>query len=447
MLHDYQRRAVEFVKDTANCALWIDPGLGKTITTLTALSDLFAEFEVNKVLIVAPLRVAQSVWRQEIERWPHVSHLKAVSLCGPAKVRMKAVHEDAQIYIINREQLAWLSDYWKENWPYDTVILDEASSFKSAKSQRFKSLRRVLPWINRLVELTATPASNSLLDLWPQIFLLDRGERLGKTMTAYKSRYFESDYMGYTYLLKKGARERIHEAVADLVLSMSAEDYLTLPKRVDRRIDVALTPSQRKQYRFLEKEFILRLEEEDVAVPNAAALTGKLLQFANGAVYTDADGTFETVHNHKIEALQDIVESANGAPVLVAYNFKSDLARLKAVFPKGRALDANPKTIDAWNAGEIPILFAHPASAGHGLNLQDGGHLLVWFGLNWSLELYEQFNARLDRQGQTKPVAVYHIVTENSVDETVLEALAGKRVSQQALLQAVKRKIETKDAA
>ena len=439
-LHDYQNRAVEFIKDNPFCALWVDMGLGKTVTTLTAIADLIDWFEINRILIIAPLRVAKHTWPFEMDQWEHTRHLSYRVIHGSKPQRVQLSQQKADIHIINREMVTWLVEYYGNNWPYDMVIIDEASSFKSSKTKRFKSLRKVLPLIDRLVELTGTPASNGLLDLWSQIFLLDKGDRLGRTFSGFQQRYFSSDYMGYTWTPLPGTEEEIYKHLSDICLTLSAEDYIQLPQRIDNLITVDVPAKVRSQYRQLEKDFLLELESQDVVVNHAAALTNKLLQFCNGAVYTDDKGHWETVHEAKLDALEEIINEAAGQPVLVAHNFKSDKARILNRFKQAISID-EPNAIQQWNAGEIPILIAHPASAGHGLNLQSGGSIIVWFGLNWSLELYQQFNARLHRQGQDKPVIVHHIILDTSVDETVMDALVGKNTTQRALLDALKQDI------
>ncbi|QAX31287.1 SNF2-related protein [Leisingera sp. NJS204] len=441
-LHEYQERAVQFIKDTPSCALWVEMGLGKSVSVLTAVSDLLQSFEAHRVLIIAPLRVALNTWPTEIGVWGHLRHLSFCNIHGSPAARVRKVLTDrSDIHIINRELVSWLVQTLKENksgWPYDVVVIDEASSFKSASTKRFKALRKALPAIGRLIELTGTPASNGLLDVWPQVFLLDRGARLGKTFTAYRDRYFVGDYMGYNWDLRKGADQQIYDAIGDICLTLTAEDYLDLPDRIDNVVELALPQAARAQYQQLERDFLAEIGDDTVEVFNAAALSNKLLQFANGAVYTDDAGTWAGVHDTKLDALAGIVDEMAGAPLLVAHNFKSDAAGIQKRFPQAQLLGKDPEQIKAWNRGEIPMLLAHPASAGHGLNLQKGGNTIVWFGLNWSLELYLQFNARLHRQGQTKPTVIHHLAVENTVDQTVLAALGRKDVTQRALLNALR---------
>lgn len=439
-LHDYQTNATQFIKDNPFCALWLDMGLGKSVTTLTAVVDLLDTFEVSRILIVAPLRVAEHTWPNEINQWEHAQHLTFSVATGSLQKRKDALWTSRDIHIINRENIPWVVSYYGTNWPYDMVVIDEFSSFKSSKTKRFKALRKVLPFIDRLVGLTGTPASNGLLDLWAQTYLLDKGDRLGRTFSGYRQRYFSSDYMGYTWTPLPGTEEEIYAKLSGVCLSLSAEDYVELPDRVDNTITVDIPPTSREQYKQLEKEFLLELENDDVVVQHAAALTNKLLQFSNGAIYTDDSGKWESMHDSKLNALEEIINEAAGQPVLVAYNYKSDKERILKRFKNAVSID-ELNAIDRWNSGDIQILIAHPASAGHGLNLQSGGNIIAWFGLNWSLELYQQFNARLHRQGQTKPVIIHHIVLEDSVDDSVMEALNGKHTTQKSLLDALKKDI------
>ncbi len=438
--HGYQSRAIDFLIATQSGALFLDPGLGKTSITLSALDRLFNSFDIARVLVVAPLRVVKSVWKQEGSKWDHLREISFSMIVGNADQRMVALSQKADVYLINYENLPWLLD--NGCFDFDVVVFDEATKMKSPKSKRFKKFRRVLPDVDRVWLLTGSPASNGLLDIWGLAFLLDRGERLGKTFSGFRDRYFMSDYHGYNWTLREGADEKIYDKLSDLCLTLSAKDYLDLPERVDNVIKVELSPWNRRTYEALERDFLAEIEEETIEVLHAAALTNKLLQFANGAVYTDDQGAWSEVHDAKLEALSEIVDGASGAPILVAYNYKTDLERLLKRFPKAQTLGKDTKQIEAWNRGEIPILLAHPASAGHGLNLQAGGNVIVWFGLNWSLELYQQFNARLHRQGQDRPVIVHHLVTSDTVDETVMAALDRKDTTQRALLNALKSDIE-----
>lgn len=435
-----QHRAVEYIKTKPACALWADMGTGKTVSTLTALRDLFDQFEIGRVLVIAPLRVIQNTWPDEIADWAHTRGLTYTIVRGTPDERRRLAQQPTDIHLINREMVANLAEMLGNDWHYDTVVIDEASSFKSSASQRFKALRRVLPKVARVIELTGTPAGNGLLDLWPQIYLLDRGQRLGRTFTAYKTRYFESDYMGYKWEPRKGSEKAIHAALADIVLRL---EYPHTTHPIYNPVRVQLPESARLQYAELERECLLKIEQSTVEAQTAAVLSGKLLQCANGALYTDESRNWARLHDAKLDALSEIV-GETASPVLVAYNFQSDLQRLRERFPHVETLDA-PDAVKRWNAGQIPMLLAHPASAGHGLNLQHGGHVIVWFGLNWSLELYAQFNARLHRQGQKRQVIIHHIIARDTVDEAVMQALARKDTTQRALLDALKRNIQNKE--
>lgn len=438
-LHAYQNRAIEFIKTKERCALFLDMGLGKTTSTLTAVSDLIDSFSVQKTLVIAPLRVANSTWKQEVEKWKHLEHLR-VSVCtGSEKARRSALHRDADVYVINRENITWLVDLYKKKWPFDCVIVDESSSFKNPSTKRFRSLKKILPYTNYMVLLTGTPSPNSLMDLWPQMYLVDFGERLGRTVTGFRQRFFEQDFMGYRYTIRDGCAEKIHALISDRVISMSAEDYLDLPDRIDLVERVEMPPAAFKRYKELEKTLLAELETgEEVEAVTAAALANKMLQFANGAAYHDEHKNWAEIHSQKLDALSDLVEDNPDENMLVAYNYKFDLERLLKKFPQAVVLDKEQSTIDRWNRGEIKMLLAHPASAGHGLNLQSGGSMIVWFGLNWSLELYQQFNARLHRQGQTKPVRVVHIAAKDTIDERVMSVLKDKDATQASLLSALK---------
>ncbi|MCL5292556.1 MAG: DEAD/DEAH box helicase [Actinobacteria bacterium] len=445
--HVYQEHAVEKIVELPAVGLFLDMGLGKTVATLTAIDELlYDRFEVGRVLVIAPLRVAESVWPAEIEKWDHLSHLRISKVLGTPRERLAALSALADIYVINRENVGWLVDYYGKDWPFDTVVVDELSSFKSSKAKRFRALRKVRPLINRIVGLTGTPASNGLIDLWAQLYLLDQGERLGKNVTGYRNRYFDPGRQDprrrvvYEWVPKLGAEEAIHRKISDICVSMRAEDYLDLPERIDNVVTVRLPSTARESYEQLERQFLLPFIGGDVVAKTAAVLANKLLQLANGAVY-DEHGGVEEIHIAKLDALEELIEEANGKPVLVAYAYRHDLARLQERFSKAWVLET-PEDVRRWNAGEVPLLLAHPASAGHGLNLQVGGNTVVWFGLTWSLELYQQFNARLHRQGQKNSVIVHHLVAENTMDEQVMKVLEGKTAGQTALLEAVKARIE-----
>jgi len=396
--------------------------------------------------VIAPLRVAQSTWSGEIEKWDHLRGLRLSKVLGNEKQRIEALNQPADLYIINRENTEWLVNYYGRKWPFDMVVIDELSSFKNPRSKRFRALREVRPLIKRIVGLTGTPAPNGLMDLWSQIYLLDQGERLGKTLTGYRDRYFDpgrrNQNIVFEWIPKPFAEEAIYEKISDVCVSMKAEDWLQLPGRIDNVLEIELPEKAKWQYKQLEKDLILPLLESDITAANAAVLSNKLLQMANGAIY-DEFGEAKEIHGAKLEALEEAVEAANGKPVLVAYAYQHDLDRIKRQLKK-----YNPRTLDSdqdvrdWNEGKIQVLLLHPASGGHGLNLQAGGNIVIWFGLTWSLEWYQQTNARLHRQGQTERVIIHHIVAKGTMDEEVLKALTGKAATQNGLMEAVKAKIE-----
>jgi len=437
-LHCYQEKAIEFLKTTRRCGLFLDMGLGKTTSTLTAVVDLLDGCMVNRVLVIAPLRVANSVWSQECDLWEHLKHLR-VSVCtGSERARLAALNKTADVYTINRENVPWLVKHYGKKWPFDMVIIDESSSFKSSSAQRWKALKRILPETQYITLLTGTPSPNSLLDVWSQLYLIDFGERLGRTMTGFKQRFFEPDFMGYRWTIRQGAAEKIHDLIGDVCMSMSAEDYLELPQRIDITHNIELPPKVKALYDRFENDLLGELPSGDtIEAINAATLANKLLQWCNGATYIDEHKNWSEVHSEKLDALAELVEQ-NDEPMLVAYNYKTDLARITARFPDAVVLDKQQQTLDDWNNGKIKMLLAHPASAGHGLNIQKGGALCVWFGLSWSLELYQQFNARLHRQGQTKPVRIVHIVAKGCIDERVLSVLGDKDVGQNKLMRALR---------
>lgn len=441
-LHAYQRQAIEFTTGRPKCALWLDMGLGKTVSTLTALSDLIDDFAINKTLIIAPKRVAQSVWPAEVEKWEHLKHLRVSVALGTPKQRLKALDAEADLYVINRENVAWLKKHFGTKWPFDCIVIDEASSFKSHKSSRVKALRsvHVQRVVTRTIELTATPAANGYMDLWAQFVLLDGGKTLGDGITKYKEWFFYQPHVNSRFKLLDGAKERIDKAIerSDLVLSMKAIDHLKMPERVEVNMPVTLDGRTKKLYKELEKNFILKLGDDTITAFNAAALANKLLQFCNGVMY-DEEGQEVEVHDGKIEALKELIEQNPNENLLVAYNYKSDLRRLREAFPEAVLIGEHDNTIEKWNHGEIKILLAHPASAGHGLNLQAGGSTVVWFGLNWSLEFYEQFNGRLWRQGQKHTTRIVHLVTEGGIDERVLSVLGDKAKTQNDLIEKMKR--------
>ena len=418
--------------------------------TLSAIVELMHDrFEVARVLVIAPKLVAETVWAEEAAKWDHTRHLRISKVLGSAQERAAALRRPADIYVINRENVPWLVERVGAKWPFDMVVVDELSSFKSSKTKRFRALRRVRPLIKRIVGLTGTPAPNGLIDLWSQIYLLDQGERLGKTLTGYRDRFFKpgrrNGHIVYEWIPKPGAEERIYELLSDLCVSMSAEDWLELPERVDVEVPVVLDAEAMMKYKQLEKDLLLPLEGDVVTADTAGVLTNKLLQLANGAVYDTVRGVHE-IHDAKLDALEELIEQAQGKPLLVFYAYQHDLERIKRRFPWAATMD-EPGVVERWNRGEAPLLLAHPASAGHGLNLQEGGNHIVWFGLTWSLELYEQANARLHRQGQTERVIVHHLVAKGTVDENVMGALARKEATQDALLEAVKARMKLYHAA
>jgi len=445
--YDYQEYATQWILDKEKAGLLLDMGMGKSVITLTAIDELmFDYFEVSKVLVIAPLRVAESTWDEEAAKWDHLKHLKISKVLGTEKERINALYTKADIYIINRENVKWLVDKCGKDWPFDMVVIDELSSFKSHRAQRFKALRKVRPFMKRVVGLTGTPAPNGLIDLWSQIYLLDGGERLGKTITGYRERYFLPDkrnqHIVFTYKLKEGAEEAIYEKLSDICVSMKAEDYLKLPERINNIIPIYLPKEAKEKYDQLERDLLLPLKDSDIVANTAGVLANKLLQMANGAVY-DEDGDVQEIHNAKLKALEDTIEAANGKPVLIFYSYKHDLDRIKKHLKRDdlTVLDT-AEDIKKWNEGKIPIMLAHPASAGHGLNLQAGGNIIIWFGLTWSLELYSQANARLYRQGQKQNVIIHHLVAKDTMDEDVMKALEGKEVGQEALLNAVKARLK-----
>lgn len=454
-LHEYQKKMINWLLVQKKCALWAGVGLGKTITTLTALSHLFAHKKINKALIIAPLRVAKFVWPSEIDRWDHTKNLTHTVLHGNKKERLQLIHEDTDIHIINKEMITWLIDQMAltGEWPYDVVVVDESTCIKSPKSQRFKSLRSTRMHVKYIWELSATPAPNGLLDLWAPMHFIDGGLRLGLTMTAYKTKFFQStDYYGYTWSLKPGSEQDIYALVEDKCLTLTSEDHLELPPKNDNFIELDMEPDTRDMYDSLESSYVLEVEGRTLTASQAAVLSGKLLQFCGGAIYTDAqcldnvgindigDTTrWVEIHNQKILALRDLVDEMVGQPLIVAYSFRHELERLLKAFRQARTLNTQQDEQD-WNDGEIPLLFVHPASCGHGLNLQYGGSNLIWYSLTWNLEFYDQLNGRIDRQGQTEPVFIHHLIFKDSIDTLVAQRLQDKSITQQSLLNAMKEK-------
>jgi SNF2 family DNA or RNA helicase len=439
--HDYQKYAEEFIIKNPACGLMLDMGLGKTVISLTAIwLLLFDYFEFSKVLVIAPLRVAHDTWSKECGKWEHLKELRISKVLGNEKERRLALTRKADIYIINRENVEWLCD--NNKFDFDMVVIDELSSFKSPTAKRFKALRKVRPKVKRIVGLTGTPAPNSLMDLWSQINLLDMGERLGRFITNYRNEYFVPDKRNqqviFSYKLKEGAEEHIYNKISDICVSMKACDYLKMPERIDNVVEVQMSEKEQDLYKKLENEMILPFADGDIDAVNAAALSNKLLQMANGAVY-DEFKKVKNIHNKKLDALEDLIEAANGKPVLIFYAYQHDKDRIMTKF-KATVLNTT-EDISKWNNSKIPIALAHPASAGHGLNLQAGGSTVIWFGLTWSLELYQQANARLWRQGQKETVIIHHIITKGTIDEDVIKSLSKKEIGQDTLINAVKARI------
>lgn len=439
--HEYQEYAKEFVVKQNVSALFLDCGLGKTVITLTAIWELLLDyFEVRKVLIIAPCRVCRDTWPSELQKWNHLKGIEMSTVLGSEKDRVTALNRRANVYVINRENVEWLVGHCR--WDFDMVVIDELSSFKSHKAKRFKALKRVRPMVRRIVGLTGTPAPNGLIDLWAEIGLLDMGQRLGRFIGGYRERFFVPDKrsreMIFSYKPRQGAEEAIYELISDICISMKAADYLEMPECIYNCVEVAMNEKEKKLYLQLERDMLIPFEDGDIDAVNAAGLSNKLMQMANGAVY-DENGAVKYIHDRKLEALEDLLEAANGKPVLIAYWYKHDLERIKK-YVGAVELDT-AEDMKKWNAGEIPVAVIHPASAGHGLNLQAGGSTLIWFGLTWSLELYQQMNARLWRQGQKETVVIHHLTAKGTLDERVMEALEKKDCGQSALVDAVKARI------
>lgn len=449
--HGYQQHCIERVLSIKKLGLFLDMGLGKTVTTLTAVKELkYNRFQVRKVLVIAPKKVAEGTWTKEKDKWEHTKMLRVSQVLGNKAKRIRALNTPADIYITNRENVVWLVEYYKNDWPFDMVVVDESSSFKSHKAKRFKALASVGSHIDRMVELTGTPSPNGLDDLWAQVYLLDGGERLGKRYTQFRERYFQPDKRGadgmvYSYEAKPGTEQAVLDKIADICVSMKAEDYLQLPDIIYHEIPVELDPKALKAYRELERKMVLELpeDEEDISVTSAAALSNKLLQLANGAVY-DEDRRIHEIHPCKIEAFLELIESLEGKPVLVFYNYQHDRERiLRALGGKGLRVRELKTTQDEddWNTGQIDVLLTHPASSAYGLNLQQGGNHVVWFGLTWNYELYTQANKRLHRQGQTEKVIIHHLVCSGTRDEDVMQALRHKDDVQNWVMESLKARI------
>ena len=439
--HNYQTYATNFILEHPESAVFLDMGLGKSVITLTAILDLCLDrFEISKVLVIAPLRVARDTWSTEIQKWDHLKPFTYSVVVGTVAERKAALQKKAHIYLINRENVSWLVEESGFPFDFDMVVIDELSSFKSYQAKRFRSLLKVRPTVKRIVGLTGTPSSNGLMDLWAEFRVLDLGKRLGRFITHYRNTYFQPDKRNgmviYSYKPLPGAEDAIYEKISDMTISMKAVDHLDMPECIFNEVRVSLSEDERSKYDTLRDDLILSIGDNDIDAANAASLSNKLSQMANGAVYGD-DRIVHNIHDHKLDALEDLIEAANGKPVLVAYWFKHDLERIQKRF-KVREIKSS-KDISDWNDGKIPVAVIHPASAGHGLNLQAGGSTLIWFGLTWSLELYQQTNARLWRQGQkSATVVIHHIVAEDTIDELILKALHKKEKSQNALIDAVR---------
>ena len=442
--HDYQQYAIDFIESHPTAAVLLDMGLGKTVITLTALNDLlFDRFEISRILVIAPLRVARNTWPQEIGKWEHLKHLRYAVAVGAEKDRLQALRQQASLYIINRENVPWLVE--KTDFTYDAIVIDELSSFKNWSSKLFKALMKVRPLAKRVIGLTGTPSGNGLMDLFAEFKVLDMGQRLGRFITKYRQDYFVPDKRNgqvvFSYVPLPGAEERIYEKIADITISMKAADHLRMPELIESEYSVRMDEAEKKMYDSMCEQLVLQMKGDEVTAANAGVLSGKLAQMANGAVYAD-DGATLHIHDRKLDALEDIVESMNGKPLLVAYWFRHDAERIEKRVPCVR-LDTDD-AIARWNRGEIPVALIHPASAGHGLNLQSGGSTLVWFGITWSLELYQQTVARLYRQGQnSNTVVVQHIIAEGTIDEKILRALKRKDKTQTALIEAVKAEVSS----
>lgn len=436
--HAYQEYAIKRVVEQEKVGLFLDMGLGKTVITLTAIARLLDDFAVGRVLVIAPLRVAQTVWATEAAKWDHLWHLRVSKILGGEEERMAGLRAAADVYVVNRENVAWLVSACKGDWPFDMVVIDELSSFKNRSSERFKALRRVLPRVCRLVGLTGTPAPNGLMDLWSQIYLLDQGKRLGRTLTAYRDAFFtpgkRNGHIVYQWVPKPWAEEEIYKRLDGLCVSMKAAKHLSMPACVRSTVPVLLEEHAMALYRQMEREQVIRLRDQEITAANAAAAAGKLVQMTGGAVY-DEQGGCQQVSQAKLDALCEIIESAQGKPVLVFYQYRHELPRLLKRL-KGAQELTGPADVERWNRGGIPVLLAHPASAGHGLNLQQGGHIMVWYTLTWNLEHYQQAIGRLHRQGQTETVIVHHLVAAGTIDERIMRVLDGKASIQDAVMEA-----------
>lgn len=445
--YDYQAYAIDKIIDNKRFGLFLDMGLGKTVSTLTAIEQLKYDYlDVDKVLVIAPKRVAEDTWAQEVDKWTHLTHLDVSLVLGTPKQREKALERNADIYVTNKENTKWICERYKKDWPFDMVVIDELSTFKNSDSQRFKILKKKWPLFDRFVGLTGTPAPKNIMDLWAQLYLIDGGERLGKFKTHFRQRYFYPTHKvaehTFNWELKDGAKDEIYKMISDVTVSMESKDYLKMPERVDTVKEAKLSRKERALYDELEQNMVVENDiddDKDIVALNSASLSNKLLQMSNGAVYAD-DGSITHIHDKKLELLDEIVEESQGQPILVMYNYKHDKERLLERYDFAETLDSDDY-MERWNNGEIQMLITHPASAGHGLNLQYGGSIMVWFGLTWNLEYYEQANARLYRQGQKKTTVIHHLLTENSIDQKVYESLKNKKLGQNELMDAVKARL------
>ena len=448
--HKYQSYAADFIVNHPIAAVFLEMGLGKSVITLTAMKSLFESETVCKVLVIAPLRVARDTWPSEIKKWDHLKGMRYAVAVGTETERSNAILRNEPVTIINRENVDWLINKSGLPFDFDMVVIDELSSFKSYSAKRFKALLKVRPFIKRIVGLTGTPSSNGLMDLWAEFRILDFGKRLGRYITRYRLSYFEPDkrnaQMVFSYKPLPGAEDAIYEKISDITISMKSVDYLDMPECIINEVPVYMNASEQSVYDDFREDMVIKLKNEEIDAANAAVLSGKLLQMANGAVYEES-GSSILIHNRKLDALEDLIEGANGKPVLIAYWYRHDLERIEARLKSlkiGYAKLDTSDSIERWNNGEIPVMLAHPQSAGHGLNIQQGGSTLIWFGLTWSLELYQQMNARLWRQGQKNTVVIHHIITQGTIDEDVMDALKDKEKTQSRLIDAVKANLEAK---
>jgi SNF2 family DNA or RNA helicase len=446
--HTYQTRLKDFIIDNRYAFLTVDMGLGKTVTTLTAIRELLEDYlEAERVLVIAPKSVAENTWTSECAKWDHLAHLRVSVVMGDEKHRIKALETPADLYVINRDNVVWLTDHYGAQWPFDTVIIDESSSFKNPQARRFKALRKVRPMIRRMVLLTGTPSPNGHMDLWSQMWLIDMGQRLGRTLTSYRSKYFKpgrsNGHTVYNWILNPGASAAIGELMADVTVSLKAEDWIEVPDLIETDVRIALSPKELQQYKIFERDQVMSIGSADIVAITAAALATKLLQFTGGAMYAETpDGreTYVKVSDAKLRALEDIIEAADGDPILVFYQYRHELERLQEYFKALHPVtfSGEPEILKEWNEGRIPLLLCQPASVQYGLNMQAGGHIIVWYTPTWNLEQYQQANARLHRQGQGRPVICYRLICDGTIDEKVVGALKGKDTAQERLLRLIR---------